>query len=369
MSETNTPIRVLHVLGKIGLNNGISSVVMNYYNKLDHNKLTFDFMLNEDVEADVRAYIESNGSKIYIMPELKASNTFKYIKKLRDFYKTTDYKIIHGHVANSAVFYLGLAWNIPHRIIHSHNTQLADIWWKHIRNWILTRFIKFVANKYITCSKEAAEYLFGRNIKALILNNAIDIDKFIFNAEKREKIRKNLGVVDKVVIGHAGRFCVQKNHEFLLDVFYEAHEANPNLALMLLGDGELREKIEQKAKMLGIDNSVLFLGTKDNVYDYMNAMDMFVLPSLFEGLAVVGIEAQASGLRMISSSNVSRDIDITKTVEFLSPEKTVWIQAILDNKCMNRLEIGMKVKQSGFNIETQIYRLCEYYEELLSLKS
>ena len=364
MHELNAPIRVLHVMGSIGLNNGVSSVVMNYYSKLDHSKLTFDFMLNEDVDTDIRAYIEGNGSKIYIMPELKVKNTFRYVKKLREFYRTTDYKIIHGHVANSAIFYLGLARNVPYRIIHSHNTRLADIWWKCIRNWVLTRFIKFVANKYIACSEEAAKSLFGKNNNTFILNNAIDVEKFAFSPEKREEIRKNLQINDKIVIGHVGRFCAQKNHSFLLDVFSQAYKENPNLVLMLLGDGELRARIARKATTLGLRDAVFLLGTKENVYDYMSAMDVFVLPSLFEGLAVVGIEAQASGLRVISSLKVSEEINITDTVEFLDLDSRLWVQALLSDKFMDRTDMGLKVRQSGFNVETQLERLCKYYEGL-----
>ena len=235
MGEKTTPVRVLHVLGKIGLNDGISSAVMNYYNKLDHSKLTFDFMLNEDAPPSMKAYIEGNGSKIYIMPKLKVANTLKYIKKLREFYKTANYKIIHGHVANSAVFYLGLARDVPHKIIHSHSTKLADIWWKRVRNWALTRFIKFVANNYIACSEEAAKSLFGKNNNALILNNAIDVEKFAYNPIKREEIRNSLGICDKHVIGHVGRMTAEKNHGFLLQVAKDVQSTYADTALLPRG--------------------------------------------------------------------------------------------------------------------------------------
>ena len=164
MHEGAKLTRVLHVLDKISVGSGVSVVVMNYYSKLDHKKITFDFMLNEDVDEETRTYIESNGSKIFIMPNLKTANTFKYIKALKRFYKTHDYKIVHGHVVNSAVFYLGIARKkVLFRIIHSHNTRSSDVFWKRIRNWLLTRFIRSVANSYMACSEIAAEFLFGKN--------------------------------------------------------------------------------------------------------------------------------------------------------------------------------------------------------------
>ena len=359
-------IRVLHVLDKISVDSGVSSVVMNYYAKLEHDKLTFDFMLNEDTDAQTRAYIEGNGSKIYVMPKLKAANTFKYLKALKEFYKSHDYKIIHGHVANSAVFYLGLAKNIPFRIIHSHSIQSSDVFWKRIRNWFLTRFIKCVANRYVACSTEAAKFLFGRSDRVTIFNNAIDVNKFIFSSEKRNEIRSSLGLKDEIVIGHVGRLSPVKNHEFLIDVFHEVYKTNKNTRLLLLGQGELYDSIVQKVKEFGIEDAVFFLGITDNVGAYMSAMDVLALPSLFEGLGLVGVEAQASGLRVLASENIPRAMDVAGNVAFLKLNKDVWVQALnsMQINC-RRLEQAQKVKCSHLNIETQRQQLYSYYEKLL----
>jgi len=195
--------RVLHVLDKIDINSGVSSVVMNYYKKLDHSKLTFDFMLNEDIDIGTREYIEGNGSKVFIMPSLKVANTFKYIRALKMFYKSHDYSIIHGHVANSAVFYLGQARKtIPYRIMHSHQAGGVTILWKRIRNWVLTRFIKCVANEYIACSSLAADFMFGKNSNAVIIRNAIEINRFRLNEATREDVRTGLGLNDKTINGN-----------------------------------------------------------------------------------------------------------------------------------------------------------------------
>jgi glycosyltransferase involved in cell wall biosynthesis len=363
----NMKIRVLHVLDKISVDSGVSSVVMNYYNKLEHDKLTFDFMLNEDVDAGTRASIESNGSKIFIMPRLKAANVFKYIKALKIFYKNNDYQIIHGHVANSAVFYLGLAKNVPYRIIHSHSIRAADIWWKRIRNWVLSRFIKLVANRYIACSSEAAIFLFGRNNNALILNNAIDADKFIFDPAAREKIRGELGLDGKLVIGHVGRFSAVKNHDFLVDVFHEICRSNNDTRLMLIGDGELYSDIVKKVEKLKLKEAVLFLGTTDNISACMNAMDIFVLPSLFEGLGIVAVEAQTSGLPVFLSDRVPREADITGKCVFLSLKKELWVDELRKlhlNDSDGRIKYGMKARGSRFDIDAQVGELYKYYREL-----
>ena len=364
MSET---IRILHVLDKISVDSGVSSVVMNYYGKLDQSRIIFDFMVNEDVDTDTRAYIEGNGSKIFVMPRLKFRNTFKYIKALKEFYNSHEYKIIHGHVANSAVFYLGLAKNVPYRIIHSHNTRAADVCWKRGRNWVLSRFISAVANRYMACSDEAAEFLFGKRHDALVLNNAIDIEKFVFSEEKRSAIRSSLGLKDEFVIGHVGRFAAQKNHIFLIDIFAGICKENDNARLLLVGDGELYADIAERVNRLGLESIVLFVGARSDVDKYMSAMDIFVLPSLFEGLGLVGVEAQTAGLRVLASENIPRAMDITGSVDFLKLNKGIWIQAIINSRIIfDRLEQGDKVRGGRFDIETQAGVLCEYYEGLLS---
>lgn len=361
-------IRILHVLDKISVDSGVSSVVMNYYAKLQHNRVTFDFMLNEDTDTKTKEYILSKGSKIYLMPRLKVTNTICYIKSLKEFYQNNDYQIIHGHVANSAVFYLGLAKNVPHRIIHSHNTRSSDIFWKRIRNWFLTRFLKHLANHYMACSNEAATFLFGSTDNVTILNNPIDIERFIFDKEKRKEIRTSLGLKDEILIGHVGRFSPQKNHNFLIEVFNELHKRNINTRLLLIGHGELYSDIVRKIKQLGLQEAVIFLGKTNDVGAYMSAMDVFVLPSLFEGLGIVGVEAQASGLQIFASEHVPRMMDVTNTVNFLKLDKTLWLHKLstLQISHHNRREMGEKVMGSRFDIKTQVENLYNYYEQLLN---
>ena len=365
----NLCIRVLQVIDKISVDSGVSSIVMNYYARFEHDKINFDFMLNEDVSAGTRDYIESNGSRIYVMPNLKTVNVFRYIKSLTQFYKKHEYRIIHGHVVNSAVFYLGLARKkAPIRIIHSHSTKLADIWWKRIRNRFLTRFIKLVANRFIACSNEAAQFLYGKSNDATIINNAIDVDKFMFSADKRKSIRRELALEDKIVIGHVGRFIPLKNHGFLLDVFCEIRKTHGNTILILFGSGELFDKMKQKALGFGINEAVIFMGTKDNISDYYSAMDVFVLPSLFEGLPVTGVEAQANGLPCVFSDTVTREAQIIGNCSFLpTNDPVIWAENImrLSKKTRNCVD---KSQMSEYDVDVQAERLAKYYDILWKIQ-
>jgi glycosyltransferase involved in cell wall biosynthesis len=218
----------------------------------------------------------------------------------------------------------------------------------------------------MACSEEAAKFLFGKANGVTILNNAVDIDKFIYNKTKRNEIRSSLGLKDELVIGHVGRLVPVKNHAFLIDVFDMVHKSNRNTRLLLIGNGNLYGSIMQKVKRLGLENEILLLKSSDDVGAYLSAMDVFTLPSEFEGLGLAGVEAQVSGLRVLASNNVPRVMDVTGNVEFLKLDKTVWFQALINMQPnRERSAQGSKVRGSRFDIETQRQQLYNYYDKLL----
>ena len=358
-------IRVLHVLDKICKGSGVSGVVLNYYGKL-WDKVAFDFMLNEEPDPEMRHHLESKGSNIFVMPGLRATNLPSYIAALKKFYESHQYEIIHGHVVNSAVFYLGLAKNAPHRIIHSHSTQSSDVTWKRLRNWPTNRLIKVVANKQMACSVPAAEYLFGKRNNAFILSNAIEIDNFLFCKCSRNRVRAKLGFGEEKVIGHVGRFCNAKNQGFLIDAFSEAYSVDKNLRLMLVGYGALLEKAVRKVKRLGISEAVKFIGITNDVPAYLSAMDVFALPSKFEGLGMVAVEAQASGLPVMTSNTVPRIVRVNSLVEFLCLDISLWAQKFVNtpSNAHDRMKLGYELKGSLFDIDKQAKELCLYYQGL-----
>ncbi len=372
-------IRVLQVLDKLSLNSGVCSIIMNYYDNIDHNKIIFDFMVHGDTPISFKEKLEGMGSIIYQMPELKTKNLLKYIKALNRFFNDhKEYKIVHGHIANAAIFYLNAAkWHeVPIRIIHSHNSRGADNFIKRARNYLLNLPIKKISNSYVACSDKAADFLFGKSLvdnnKAFILNNAIDTSKYAYDVNLRHKLREKMNINDSYVIGHVGRFCNQKNHVFLIEIFNAIHNHNPDTILMLIGEGELIDKIKEKVHILDLDDSVIFMGLRNDVNELMQVMDVFVLPSLFEGLPVVGIEAQTAGLPCVFSNSITNKADLTGKVSFieLNDEIEIWKSKILEfrNKPRNVDNIE-KIKSAGFDIKEQGQKLSSFYIDCLNINN
>ena len=288
MGNLDEKIIVAHIMGKWN-GGGVESVVMNYYKNIDRNRIQFHFLCDEDSTDIPYEEIEKLGGKVIVIPPYQ--KLFKYQKELYRIFKENNYKIIHSHINALSVFPLKIAKKagVPIRIAHSHSTSNKKEWKKNILKMILRPFSKLYANNYFACTEYAGKWLFGKKVverKELnVINNAIDLKKFEFNENTREDLRKELGIKEDVlVIGHVGRFMKQKNHEFLIDVFEKAIKQDDNIYLILVGQGPLEDKIKEMAKEKGIENKILFLGQRNDVNKLYQAMDIFVLPSLYEGL-------------------------------------------------------------------------------------
>ena len=288
MENVDKKIIVAHIMGKWN-GGGVESVVMNYYRNIDRNKIQFHFLCDEDSTDIPYEEIEKLGGKVIVIPPYQ--KLFKYQKELYRIFKENNYKIIHSHINALSVFPLRIAKKagVPIRIAHSHSTSNKKEWKKNILKMILRPFSKLYANNYFACTEYAGKWLFGKKVverKELnVINNAIDLKKFEFNENTREDLRKELGIKEDVlVIGHVGRFMKQKNHEFLIDVFEKAIKQDDNIYLILVGQGPLEDKIKEMAKEKGIEDKILFLGQRNDVNKLYQAMDIFVLPSLYEGL-------------------------------------------------------------------------------------
>ena len=271
------------------MDGGVESVVMNYYRNIDRDKIQFHFLCDEDSTDIPYEEIEKLGGKVIVVPPYQ--KLFKYQKELYKIFKENNYKIVHSHINALSVFPLRVAKKagVPIRIAHSHSTSNKKEWKKNIVKNILRPFSKLYANNFFACTKHAGEWLFGKKIierKELnVINNAIDLKKFEFNEKIREDLRKELGIKeDTIVIGHIGRFMKQKNHEFLIEVFNELYKKNQNTVLILIGQGPLLNEIKQKARNLDIENKIKFIGQVTDVERYYNIMDVFVFPSIYEGL-------------------------------------------------------------------------------------
>ena len=361
------PLRVAQIIGK-WVGGGVESVVMNYYRYIDKTKIQFDFFIDEDstMEPPVEE-IENLGGKVYKIPSY--TRIIKYHKELKKLLKENNYKIVHSHVNTLSVFPLFAAKcaKVPVRIAHSHSTTNKKEWKKNIIKQILRPFSKLFATDYMCCSELAGRWLFGNKTydqgKVYLLNNAIDLDKFKYDENVRKKKRKELEIKDDtLVIGHVGRFVDQKNHTFLIDIFNEVHKEKTDSILLLIGEGPLKEEIQNKVDRLNLTDSVKFLGQRTDVNELYQAMDVFVLPSLYEGLGMVLIEAQCSGLPCVVSTEVPNEVKLTDNIEFncLKNKKNFWKKEII-KMYENNKNKRFKNNLNKYDIFCECIRLKKYY--------
>ncbi len=322
-------IRVLHIVHVLSRGGGLSNFIMNYYRNIDRSKIQFDFIYFKECENDFKEEIESLGGRYFKMPEPSFSPVFF---KARDVFFAdygADYSAVHCHVLYAAAFFGRRAKKegIKRVIIHSHSANLGKGFLRKIRNRAIIALGKHNANCFAACSKSAAEFMFGKravqNGKVTVLNNAIDCEKYIFNADTRSAVRKELGIGENTLaVGHAGGFVPLKNHSFLIDVFSELHRQNPDSVLLLMGgegtaQASVKGDIVKKVSALGLAGSVKFLGVRSDLDRIFAGLDCFVLPSLFEGLGIALVEAQAAGLMCVASTGVPQITNCTGRVEFV----------------------------------------------------
>lgn len=363
------PIRIAHIIGK-WLGGGVEAVVMNYYRNLDHTKIQFDFICDADSTNIPYEEIESLGGKVILIPPYQ--RVFKYQKELKRVLKEGKYKIVHSHINTLSLFPLIAAKRagVPVRIAHSHSTTNKAEWLKNLAKQILKPFSKLFATDYMCCTEHAGRWLFGNKTfnkgKVYILNNAIDLEKFAYDEEVRKEKRKELGIKDDtLVIGHIGRYVAQKNHTFLIDIFNELHKKNPNSILLLAGQGPLMDKIKEKARILGIQDNVKFLGQRTDANELYQAFDVFLLPSLYEGLGMVAIEAQVAGCKCFASTEVPAIAKVTDNLEFINLNKSAkeWSDEIFSNlNNEKRKSYAKEATKCGYDIKSEVEKLEEYYQ-------
>ena len=362
------PIRIAQIVGK-WLGGGVEAVVMNYYRNIDRSKIQFDFICDDDSTNIPYEEIESLGGKVILIPPYQ--KVFKYHKELKRVLKEGNYKIVHSHINTLSVFSLCAAFaaKVPVRIAHSHSTTNPSEKKKNLLKLVLRPFSKLFATNYMACTEYAGRWMFGNkkfnNGNVYILNNAIELDKYKFDERLRKKIRKELKIKDStIVIGHLGRFVEQKNHRFLIDVFNEYHKKNNDSVLVLIGQGPLVNEIKERVKSYNIESCVLFLGQKEDAYNYYNIFDLFIFPSIYEGLGMVAVEAQVNGLPVLASSNVPKDILITNNVKFIDLDNSIidWVNSFTFVSLSDRSKCFLEALNSDFNISKENYKLVNYYE-------
>lgn len=336
--------RILVVLPCITQANGVSSYALNYYKKLDDSLIYMDFLVMKRSDKKCYESFLKNGNRIYELVKEKET-VGAYIKRIDEFFKenASNYDIIHCHVYNSGAFVLHSAkkYGIKNRILHSHATISSDVLSHRIVNSFLIPISRMYATDYFACSNLAGKFLFGKK-RFKVINNAIEIENYTFNKEIRDEVRKELGLENCFVIGNVGRLCNQKNQQFLLEIFIKVKEKAKNAKLLIIGDGDLENDLKNFVKEKRIEESVAFLGSRKDVAKLYNAMDVFCLTSLYEGLPVVGIEAQSNGVPCVFSNTITNEVKITSNVDFLSLKENIdnWADTILKYK--NNADRGSK---------------------------
>lgn len=368
LMKNQEPIRIAQIIGK-WLGGGVESVVMNYYRHIDRTKIQFDFICDEDSTNIPYDEIEQLGGRVILVPPYQ--KVFEYQKDLIKIFKDNNYKIVHSHLNTLSVFPLRAAKKagVPVRIAHSHSTTNKKEWKKNLVKQILRPFSKVYATDYMCCSELAGRWLFGnkeyKKGNVYLLNNAIDLDKFKYDEKIRKEKRKELNIKDDtLVIGHVGRFVEQKNHRFLIDIFNEVHKQNENSILLLVGQGPLMEEMKEKVKTLGIEDSVKFLGQRNDVNELYNAMDLFLFPSLYEGLGMVVVEAQVSGLPCVVSTKIPEIAKVTKKIVFINLENNIktWTEIIFNHlKNTTRKGIHFTDELKKYDIKLEACKLEKNY--------
>ena len=365
------PIRILQVIGIMN-RGGAEAMIMNLYRHIDREKIQFDFVEHTTEKAAFDEEIISMGGKIYHCPKYTVTNHFQYCQWWNNFFleHASEYSVVHGHIGSTAAIYLKIAKNYRmYTIAHSHNTK-GKIGIKNLLYRCMSYPTRFISDYFFACSKQACIDRYGKkvsrdNSKHKILNNAIDTKTYKYDTKTRNECRKEFVLDNEIVIGHVGRFVIEKNHEFLVEVFRKILNNNKNVKLLLVGDGPLKKEVLQQVKTVGIQDNVIFAGIRSDVNRVLQRMDVFVMPSLFEGLPVSLVEAQATGLPCVISDTIPEDCHITDLVSTLKLQDSteLWAEHILSRVKEIRKDYSPEIQKAGFDITETSKWLEEFYIE------
>lgn len=362
----NEPIKVLHVAGQMN-RGGTEMLLMNLLRATDRSRFQYDFVEQTQAPCDYDDEITDLGSKIYRCPTIHPRNLRTYRLWWRDFFNNhPEYQIIHGHSRGSAPIYLYEA-NKAERvtILHCHNNSFG-LGIKGIIRKVWQKPLKTIADYNLACSYESGVSQFGRNGSFKVIKNGIFTEQFVWNPETRRKVRTELGLGNAFVVGNVARFEEQKNHPFLIEIFNEVHKLRPDARLLLIGRGTLEPQIRSQVKRLGLDEKVVFAGLRSDVNELMQAMDVFVLPSHYEGLGIVNIEAQAAGLPcFVSDKVVPPEAKVTELLHYIPLETGAreWAVQILSNDVPTekRRNTSKEITEAGFDIHATAAELERFY--------
>lgn len=357
-------IRVLQVIHSMNLG-GAENFIMNVYRNIDRSRVQFDFLVNENGTFDEE--ISKLGGHIWIIPYVSQAGPWKYHMELTHFFQNHEYRVVHSHLdmVSGEVIECAKKAGVPYCITHSHSTDTTGNWLVKKLKEYYQRKILLYADVRMACSEQAGKWLYGNN-NSIVINNAIDLEKFQFQQDLRTKIRKLYEISENtMVLGHVGRYSKVKNHDFLLKVFEAYHQKHSNSKLLLCGNGDLKEAIREQVVKKKLQNQVIFFDASTDVYKMYNMMDVFVFPSLYEGMSLAMLEAQANGLPIVASDSVDSRSAVTDSVVFLSINEGMdnWVNAI-EHVERDVCNCGLqKLQEAGYDIKQVAGQLMKYYEQ------
>lgn len=348
---------------------GAETFIMNLYRSLDRERFQFDFVLHCDYRSSYEDEILSLGGRVFKLPPYVFFNERAYRKAYEEFFKThPEYRIIHGHNVNSASVYLDVANRCGLKTIahcHCSSNGSGPLAW--IRDF-KKRNLSEIAKYRFACSREAGLWAYGRNSSFRVIKNGIITERFIWNEDRRKETRNTLGIgPDTVVLGNVGRLQKEKNQSFAIKVFRDFHTHTPDSELIITGTGPLEKELRSLARSLDLEDSVLFTGVRSDVGDLLCAMDVFLFPSIFEGLPLTLIEAQCSGLPCVVSDTITDEVDITGLMRRISPSSPVgnWTDAIKESLSIPRQNRLETIRDAGFDISQTAAEMEQFYESLI----
>lgn len=364
-----TPIRVLHAIGCFEVG-GAQAMVINLLEALDRTQIQIDFVVDNPDRMEWAHRVEELGSRIHVLPKFKGNNVFQVRKAWDQFFtEHPEYKILHSHIRSYASLYLPVAKKHGVvTIVHSHSTSNGS-GLTSLAKRALQYPLRFQADYFFGCSLEAGQWLFGKKAveshRYHMLKNAIAVRQYRFDPQIRQQYRTLLDLGDRKTYIHIGRFHPAKNHMFLLESFARIAAKDPEVLLLLIGDGDLRDEIQAKIAQLGLQGYVRLLGTRDDIHKILQAADCFVFPSLWEGLPVSVVEAQASGIPCVISDRITQDVVLSDLVTCLPVDQgtACWEQAL--TQPMDRKDVTETIRDAGYDIETSARWLEEFYKKIL----
>lgn len=374
MSE---PIRILNLF-TIMNRGGAETMVMNYYRTIDKNKIQFDFMVHRQERGAYDDEIEAMGGRIFRMCPIYPQNLFRYQQMLKKFFDNhPEYQILHSHMSELGYFAFkeAIKHNVPVRICHAHSSPNFKIEsfkekLKVLPREILARGMRKLSTDFFVCSKIAGDWLFGKKNenKFIMMNNAVNASSFAYDKKTADKIKSEMKWKNKIVVGHVGRLIIPKNHTFLIDIFQQFHVKHPQSILVLVGDGDQRENICNKIKKLNLEDSIILLGFRSDTANLYKAFDIFVFPSLYEGLPVSLVEAQSAGLSCIVSDTISTQAKILSNYSILSLKDSpeIWVNEMEKHLHDKRENTIVNIKKAKFDIYSNVEWLTNFYLNKLS---